>query len=239
MARFVLVAGSCHGGWCWRETTAALLGLGHQVTALDLPGHGEDPTPRAGITLQDYAAAICAAMADGPGILLGHSMAGYPITAAADRDPAGIRALVYLCAYRPPQGQALSLADLRRQAKSQPLRGTFRLAGGCFTFDPAVITDRFHHDCPPGTTELALSRFTPEPVGPQETPVAMGPAAAALPQFYIRCTRDRAIPPEHQHHMAAGIPDARHSTLPASHSPFHAMPERLARRLAAIAASLD
>ncbi len=232
MARFLLVAGSCHGAWCWTETIAALTHLGHQAQAIDLPGHGADPTPRAGITLPDYARAICGALT-GPTLLVGHSMAGYPITAAAEQDPRHIAALVYLCAYRPRDG--LSLADLRRQAARQPLRGSFRLQDGCFTFDPTVVEDRFYHDCPPGTLQRALAQFTPEPILPQETPLRLTERSAGRAQFYIRCTADRAIPPEHQTDMAADPPLAGCFDLPASHSPFFAIPDRLAARLDQIA----
>lgn len=232
MARFLLVAGSCHGAWCWHETLAELRRLGHQAAAVELPGHGADATPRAGITLADYAAAICDTL-HGPTLLVGHSMAGYPITAAAEHDPRHIAGLVYLCAYRPRDG--LSLADLRRAAGRQPLRGTFRLADGCFTFDPAVVEDRFYHDCPPGTLQRALTRFTPEPIRPQETPLHTGPNSAGVAQFYIRCTEDRAIPPEHQAAMAADLPPAHRFELASSHSPFFAMPDHLAALLDRIA----
>lgn len=232
MANFLLVAGSCHGAWCWPETQRELARLGHQAQAIDLPGHGDDATPRAGITLDDYAAAICKTLT-APTILVGHSMAGYPITAAAERDPGQIAALVYLCAYRPRDG--LTLADLRRSARRQPLRGTFRCAEGCFTFDPAVVADRFYHDCPPGTLQRALHHFTPEPIRPQETALRLSANSASLPQFYIRCTEDRAIPPEHQADMAAGLPANQRLDLPASHSPFFAMPDQLAKLLHGIA----
>lgn len=237
MARFLLVPGSCHGIWCWDLLRAELARLGHHAQGIELPGHGADPTPRAGITLDDYARAIRLAVDQGgPAILLGHSMAGYPITAAAERDPGKLRALVYLCAYRPRHGR--SVADLRRAADRQPLRGTFRLAAGCFTFDPAVVVDRFYHDCPADLAADAAARLTPEPIAPQETPLDLTAASGDLLQFYIRCTADRAIPPEHQAMMAADLPAEHVMELPSSHSPFLAMPARLAVLLDGIAGRL-
>ena len=36
MAAFLLVHGSCHGAWCWRDVIPALDGLGHSARAVDL-----------------------------------------------------------------------------------------------------------------------------------------------------------------------------------------------------------
>lgn len=242
MAHFLLVHGSCHGAWCWDAVIAALGDLGHAATAIDLPGSGDDPAPRAGVTLRACAEAVLEAL-EGPTILVGHSAGGYAIAAAAERaadrpaaraKPAGtIAALVYLCAYRPQSG--LSLVQMRRAAARQPLRGTFRLADGCYTFDPAMLEDRFYHDCPPGTAARAAARLTPQPLLPQETPLVLTAASAAIPAHYILCTEDRAIPPEHQQAMAADLPPGRVLRLPSGHSPFFSMPGRLASLLAAIA----
>ncbi len=56
---------------------------------------------------------------DAPAIVVGHSMGGYPITAAAERAPERVERLVYLCAYVPAPG--MSLADMRRDGPRQPL----------------------------------------------------------------------------------------------------------------------
>ena len=37
MARFVLVHGAWHGGWCFRELVRELEARGHEVAAPDLP----------------------------------------------------------------------------------------------------------------------------------------------------------------------------------------------------------
>ena len=52
---FLLVHGAWEGAWSWRETTAHLEKNGHQVIAIDLPGHGDDKTPISEITLKLYA----------------------------------------------------------------------------------------------------------------------------------------------------------------------------------------
>lgn len=234
MSEFLLVHGSCHGAWCWHRVIPALGALGHSARAIDLPGHGRDRTPASEVTLDLYADAILSALS-GPTIVVGHSMAGYPITAAAEKDPSRIKALVYLCAYAPVSGQ--SLADMRRAGPRQPLAGAIQVdaARVTFAFDPAQAKALFYHDCDAQAQTLAQLCLCPQPILPQETPLTLTRRSQDLSRHYIRCLEDRAIPPEYQEGMAAGFPPDHVSTLPASHSPFLSMPEALAARLDAIA----
>ena len=41
MVPFVLVHGSCHGGWCWKKVTPLLNRDGHEVYTPTLTGLGE------------------------------------------------------------------------------------------------------------------------------------------------------------------------------------------------------
>ncbi len=233
MARFLLIHGSCHGAWCWRDLLPLLRQAGHQAEAIDLPSHGQDRTPAAEVTLDLYARAIVAAARamGGPVVLVGHSMAGYPITAAAELAPETIERLVYLCAYPPAPGQ--SLADRRRAAARQPLLPHIRRTpdGLAWTVDPDRLAEVFYHDCPPGTVDYARAHLTPQPIRPQETVLALTERSAGLPRHYIRCTDDRTIPPEWQEAMTADWPAASVSTLPTGHSPFFAAPAMLAQSL--------
>ncbi len=233
MANFLLVHGSCHGAWCWRDVIPALKARDHEAKAIDLPSHGDDPTPAADVTLDLYATAITAAL-DTQTIVVGHSMAGFPISRAAELDPSNIARLVYLCAYLPWPG--LGLADQRRKAPRQPLAEAFRVAPDRITmgFDPTMAEDKFYHDCPEAL-EFALAHLCPQPILPQETPAELGENYASVPRSYITCEDDRAIPPEFQHEMATALPVADQHSLPSSHSPFFSMPDRLAALLSTIA----
>lgn len=235
MAKFLLIHGSCHGAWCWRDLIPALEALGHSAKAIDLPAHGDDPTPAKDVTLDLYAQAILDAM-DGPTIVVGHSMAGFPISRAAEIDPSKFARLVYLCAYLPWPG--LGLADQRRKAPRQPLAEAFRVAADRITmgFDPAMAEEKFYHDCPEAL-DFALQNLCPQPILPQETPAKLGANYDGVPRSYIICDDDQAIPPEFQREMAKALPEADRYNLPSSHSPFFSMPERLAALLDAIALS--
>jgi pimeloyl-ACP methyl ester carboxylesterase len=234
MEEFLLIHGSCHGAWCWRDAIPELQSRGHTARAIDLPGHGEDPTPVNDVTLDGYAAAILSAL-HGPTIVVGHSMGGFPITRAADLDPTHMAQLIYLCAYVPLGGT--SLADQRRQAPRQPLIPAIRRApdGRSFTIDPGMARDVFYHDCDPDTAAWATQHLCPQAVQPQETAFTPGPHVAKVPRDYILCEDDRTIPPEYQATMTEGWPAGTVHHLPTGHSPFLACPARLAELLSTIA----
>ncbi|WP_439154831.1 alpha/beta fold hydrolase [Yoonia sp.] len=231
MSDFLLIHGSCHGAWCWDDVIAHLRAAGHTARAIDLPSHGSDTTPPGDVTLDLYARAIVDAI-DTPVVLVGHSMAGYPITAAANLAPEKISKLVYLCAYVPMAGK--SLADMRRMAPSQPLLDAIIVDADRVTFsvDPSQAADKFYHDVPRDRAEWAVAQLCPQPILPQETPMV---PTLDLPRHYIRCSDDRTIPPEFQVTMTAGWPAETITQMPTSHSPFLSDPAGLAAHLIRIA----
>lgn len=237
MARFLLVHGSCHGAWCWRDAIPALEALGHQAQAIDLPGHGDDDTPVGDCTLPGCGAAVLAASTPET-IIVGHSWGGYPISAAAEVDPSAMRALVYLCAYVPRDG--LSLVDMRKRAERQPiLPAVVRDADGCsITIDPEQAPDLFYHDCAPEVVEWAVSQLGPQAILPQTTPIEISDRFASVERFYIRCAEDRTIPPEYQAEMVQDWPEDRVFQMNTSHSPFLSDPAGLAQILDTIAGRL-
>jgi pimeloyl-ACP methyl ester carboxylesterase len=110
MTPFILVHGAWHGAWCWERVVPLLAVRGFTARAIDLPGHGDDPTPPGRVSWEDYLERMGEALAAvaGPAILVGHSLGGGVITGAADRWPEKIRALVYLCALLPDAPDAAS-----------------------------------------------------------------------------------------------------------------------------------
>lgn len=234
MAEFLLIHGAGHGAWCWRDVVPALERLGHKGKAIDLPGHGEDKTPYQEVTLDLYADAILDAL-DHPMIVVGHSMGGYPITLAAERNPLNFQHLVYLCAYVPKPG--LSLAQMRMEAPYQPLLPAIRMTEDRtgWTADPDMIGDVFYHDCPEGTVDYARDRLCIQATQPTSVPVETGENYASVPRSYIRCADDRAIPPEYQVTMTEDWPSDHVFTMESAHSPFFADPDGLAEILDQIA----
>lgn len=233
MTDFLLVHGSCHGAWCWRDVIPALEARGHSAHAIDLPGHN-DARDLASITLQETAEAVLAA-ATPDTVVLGHSWAGYPISAAADMAPLALRGLIYLCAYVPTSGQ--SLIDMRKAGPRQTI-GSAAIKhpdGASYTIDPAEAPRLFYHDCPPEAVAYALPRLCAQAILPQDTPITLGQNWQNTTKAYIRCTQDQTIPPEYQAQMVADWPQASVHDMPCSHSPFFADPEGLADLIGHIA----
>lgn len=230
MADFLLVHGSCHGAWCWRLVVPLLEQLGHSATAIDLPGHGEDPTPVEDVTLDRYARKI-ARHCSGETVLVGHSMGGYAIAAAACLVPHEIRKLVYLCAYVPEDGA--SLAEMRMRAPTQPLLPAVRMRadGISFTIDPEMAADIFYNDCTDEIRKDAVPRLCPQATAPTNVAFHSAPEMRALPRHYIRCLNDQTIPPAFQLTMTAGWPPRDVQDMACGHSPFFADPSGLAECL--------
>ena len=234
MSDFLLIHGSAHGAWCWDHVIPLLEDAGHSARAIDLPSHGDDQTPAALVTLEMYAGKIRAAL-HSKTVLVGHSMAGYPITVAADLSPHMIDKLVYLCAHVPEPGK--SIADMRLLAESQPLAEAMipSADGKTITNEPTLAQAKFYHDVPPKLSDWAISNLCPQPIAPQTTPYTGSPRTHD--RYYIRCMNDRAIPPQYQVDRTAKWPSDRVSSLPTSHSPFLSDPAALAAELIRIAES--
>jgi pimeloyl-ACP methyl ester carboxylesterase len=235
MARFVLVHGAFHGAWCWEPLVAELSSAGHTVTSLDLPGHGDDPTPVADVTLDAYARKICARLAEQPEpvVLVGHSMGGVAITQAADRCPERIARLVYVAAFLPGDGQ--SLVDLTKLPEGA---GDMVQANMVVEGEPPVATmpaeaarEAFYGRCTSEQAAWAAERLRPQPLAPFVTPVSLDGAGERPPRAYVVATEDRAIPTALQRRFVADNPDVEAVELESDHSPFLSATSELAAAL--------
>lgn len=123
-ATFVLVHGAWHGGWCWRKVADVLRRAGHTVYTPTLTGLGERAHLLAESVDLDTHIQDVAAVLEYEDlthvVLVGHSYAGMVITGVADRAPGRIARLVYLDAFLPEHGKALSDYTPRRPAASPP-----------------------------------------------------------------------------------------------------------------------
>ena len=109
MSTFVLVHGAWHGSWCWKRVRKILQAQGHQVFTPTLTGvadrsHLNAPSINLDTHIEDVVNLIhWEELSDI--VLCGHSYGGMVVTGIADRVPDRIRALVYLDAFVPEDGQ--------------------------------------------------------------------------------------------------------------------------------------
>jgi pimeloyl-ACP methyl ester carboxylesterase len=225
MARFVLVHGAFGGAWSWTPVIGELERAGHTVTAIDLPGAGEDQTPVAGITLDAYAARICDTLGEQPEpvILVGHSMGGVAITQAAARCAERIALLVYVAAFMPRDGQSLlDLTHLPEGADDQ-VQANIVIEGEppMATMPDPAARAALMANCSAEQVARAIALSRPQAVEPFAKPVAIPPGALdGLRRVYVHCTQDRAIPPALQLRMIRENPCVEVVEIHTDHSPF-------------------
>lgn len=94
----ILVPGFWLDASSWSEVTPPLVGAGHRVHPLTLPGLESAGASREGIGLRDHVDATAKAVdeLDGPVILVGHSGGGAIIHAVVDQRPDRIAHAIYV-----------------------------------------------------------------------------------------------------------------------------------------------
>ncbi|NND42777.1 MAG: alpha/beta fold hydrolase [Silicimonas sp.] len=232
MADILLIHGASHGAWCWSKLIPHLKEMGHSARAIDLPSHGDDPTPPGTVTIADYVDACTDALGDDT-ILVGHSLGGLTITLAAAQHPDRIRALVYLCAFVPPPGQPF--AEIRKDAVTSDLQTAVSVdrEAGISTILTETAPPVFYQDCRPEDVAYALPRLSPQPIAVLTEPLMFTPPE--LPRHYIRCTEDRVVKPAYQTAVSSDWPKDNVHEIACGHSPFFSHPDRLAGILDKIA----
>jgi pimeloyl-ACP methyl ester carboxylesterase len=237
MASFVMIHGAWHGGWAFEPLRARIEAAGHSLIAPDLPGMGADDETLANVTLDDWAAFavdLCrAARGQGPVVLCGHSRGGIVLSQAAERDPAAMDMLVYICAMLIPGG--MSRAEFQKgQVPNPDFHALMRpTPGGSGT---VIATERaaalFAQLSPADLAADAIGRLVADPNLSRTAPLCFTPERfGSVPRSYIECLHDRIIPIEDQRRMQALQPCDRVITLDADHSPFLSAPDALADAL--------
>lgn len=230
MASYVLVHGSWHGAWCWEKLICRLRDCGHEVTAVDLPAHGEDRSSPLRASLGSYSKRIQCAVercAEKP-ILVGHSMGGVAITMAALDAPGAVSALIYVCAFVPLPGE--SLMDLVRQDRASLIADSASFRPSGIRIRPENAKQLFYDRCSSADATWATERLRPDPWLPlfQRLPARSLPV---MPRGYIECTEDKSISVDRQRTMAGRIAFDEIATLETDHSPFLSAPDLLAQGL--------
>lgn len=238
--RFVAVHGGCHGAWAWDYLIPELAKLGHELIAVELPGHGERAHEVS--TLSGYRDAVVAQMRPGD-ILLGHSSGSVVATMAADARPDLVAHIVYLCGILPVEGQPLPTATTSTKLgggtsdsphDDDAVLDTYIKPtedGSAFYFERQGAVMAFYNDCDEDMVDWAFSRLVPEPFAPLGVPVSVPTFwAADLPRSFIMGTIDASCPPAlaKSESTRLGVDPL---VIESGHSPFLSRPAELARLL--------
>lgn len=233
----VLVHGAWMGAWSWDRVAAELRERRLDVKVVELPGHGDDPTPPERLSLEAYVKAVTDALpAQGRATVVGHSMAGMVISQAAERVPERVGRLVYVAAYLPRDGQSLYQIS-QTDADSRVPR--FWQQAHPQAYSPATIraeglAEVFCADCAPADLALLAARHRAEAVPPLATPVKLSAERwGAVPKLYVHTLRDGAVSYALQRTMVANAgPGVATATLDSAHAPMLTQPKALAELIA-------
>ena len=230
LSTIVLVHGAWADATAWQAVVPLLKAQGHEVIAVNLPGHGTDATSFANISLQSYTEVVKNAIGDRKNVILvGHSMAGLVISQVAEEIPAQIKELVYLAAYLPQNGE--SLLSLAKQDPDTHIGKYLKIdeATGSAIVAKEGVVDVFAADAPAQIGEYLANNIKPEPLAPLATPVTLTNGKfGSVKKVYIHTTNDHAVSLTLQKAMVKNSPVSNEYSLPSSHTPFISMPDKLA-----------
>lgn len=223
-----------HGAWMdasvWDKVVPVLRSKGHEVIAVNLPGHGKDQTAPEKIQLDDYVIALKKAIGSRKNVtLVGHSMGGIVISQAAEQIPDQIHQLIYAGAYLPKNGEAIiQLADLDKGSLiGKYLNIDNQHGSGSISKDG--IKEVFAADAPENDVSKLIKNHKADPLSPLATPVSLTDSRfGKIPKTYIYTINDQAVTYSLQQIMVKNYGLTKTYSLPSSHSPFFSMPGVLA-----------
>jgi pimeloyl-ACP methyl ester carboxylesterase len=190
-----------HGAWADGSSWSGV------VTRLQKDGYTVDvpPNPLRGPDSDSAYLASYLATVTGPVVVVGHSYGGFVITNAATGDK-NVKALVYVDAYIPAQGDTLnSLTAQFPGSQITPAALNFVSSPGGVTdvyIKPSLFRSILANDLP--ASQAAELAATQRPIAASAlTEVSGPPAWTSIPSWDVIGTADHAIPPAAQEFMAA------------------------------------
>lgn len=235
--KYVLVHGAWNGNWCWGKIVSLLKSQGHDVEALNLPGHADSDVALKDITLQTYVDRVCQVLDrySEPVVLVGHSMGGAVITQTAELRPKQVKSLVYVTGFLLRKGEAVEdIADADTSSLVSKKMVPFP-EEGYGVLQEEFVKDALFGKCSEHDAEKAKSRLVKQPLAPLGTPVkTTDQNFGSVQRYYIECLQDRAITNEFQKMMYTNSPCEKVFTLDTDHSPFYSNPEKLSSILLSV-----
>jgi pimeloyl-ACP methyl ester carboxylesterase len=223
----LLVHGGTFTSRMWDDVRAHL----HvRSLAVDLPGRRYRPADLGRISRSDWVQAVVGDVDEAPPgdvILVGHSSAGYVIPEVAAARPDRVRGLIFVAATVPADGRPpvdYLRPDLKELAVSTKEyvagQASGRTIGGLLPGEPPIETDLEVVENGP--------RMGLEAPGPLFEPFSWNGFPSSLPRVFVRCLRDRVIPPELVEQMLTNMGGAEIVDLDAGHSAAQSASAQLA-----------
>jgi len=233
---FVLVHGAWQAPYVWDAVKAELTKKGNKVIVVELPGHGNDKTPTYTLSMDVYRDKVIEAISteNEKVILVGHSMGGMVVTSVAEKIPSKISKLVYIGAFVPVSGQALTdIADPESKLGPALIPSADKLTLDVKADD---LTYLFINDGGKAAKQQVTDNYRAEPAIPFTGKVTItNENFGSVSKVYIKTLQDIVITPDLQDKMIAAAGIKTVLTVNTSHSPFLAQPQEVSKLLLSIA----
>jgi pimeloyl-ACP methyl ester carboxylesterase len=191
----VLVHGAFADSTSWSSEIQFLQAKGYPVIAV--------ANPLRGVASDSAYLLSVLKTISGPIVLVGHSYAGFPISAAAASD-SEVKALVYVAAYIPDQGE--SPADLTYKFPGSLLQGSNLIerpepGGTDLYINPADFGEVYGGGL--SRSQIAVASVVQRPIAASalQDPATVNPPAS-VPKWEIVALEDNAIPTKAELYMA-------------------------------------
>ncbi|MPY36939.1 alpha/beta hydrolase [Streptomyces adustus] len=223
----VLVHGAFADSSSWNAVTARLERQGYPVIGVANPLRG----------LADDSAYLSSILdtVPGPVVLVGHSYGGAVITDAATGH-SNVKALVYVAAFAPDQGETgLSILGQYPGSRLPPALAVRPYPGGQDAYvNPADFRQVFAADVPAGKARLMAAGQRPVSLAAFAEP-STAPAWKSVPSWFLVAGSDRAIPPAAEQAMAHRAGSHTQVIQGASHAVLVSHPDATAHIIEAAA----
>jgi pimeloyl-ACP methyl ester carboxylesterase len=232
MNHYILVHGAWEEAKIWNNVSPVLQENGHKVTAIDLPGHGDNKQLLSQVTMKNYVDYVVDIInqLDHKVILVGHSLAGAVVSQVAEQIPEKIERLTYVAAFLLEEGATVF------EGMQSDEKGEF-LPEIIFSNDQSYATVPEHalrtvgfHDVEEKNMLIVLSMMAEK----QSTEPFMAKASLSderfgvVPKTYIRTTIDKVTTPTLQDRMIGNWEVETVHDIESGHFPAFSVPEKLA-----------
>jgi pimeloyl-ACP methyl ester carboxylesterase len=217
----VLVHGAWSDGTGWSKVIPILQAAGHNVVAVQ--------NQMSSLTNDSTNTRAVIDSIQGPTVVAGHSYGGAVVTSAA-QGAKNVKALVYVAAFAPDEGESLG---------SFPTAPGDKFVGpgpsGLLYIDRSKFPEYFCGDVP--AHEAAILAAVQRPVAPVIFTEKMGtPAWKSIKSWYQVSEDDQMIPPEVEKKFASRM-NAHTISLASSHASLVSRPKEIAELILAAARS--
>lgn len=222
----VLVHGAWADGSSWSKLIPLLQAKGLHVVAVQ--------NPLSSIADDVASTNRIINAQDGPVLLVGHSYGGAVITEAGNN--AKVAGLVYVAAFAPEAGE--TLGGMGQKYPTPPGLSTIQpIDDGFLLLTQKGVVENFGPDLAPDLQSLLFATQKATNGVVLGTPIKMA-AWHTKPSWFVIAANDRMIAPDQEKDTAKRM-GAKTLTLPTSHLPMLAQPEKVAEFVIEAAASLD